>query len=210
LASEPLCAHDTDAVTHKNKPNNKAQVERRKGKRNILVNYIVHTQFLRTRATCVKVLCAQHRTPPAVSSGEFPVSGDVSMRTRTKTISLALLGVIASGGTSHNELRAQDAPKGDAPQQGQQRRRGPLMRILTELNLTDAQKAQIEPLVKEAQAQSRTVRQDNNLSREESAPNKKKSPMPCAPKSSRCWMKRKRRNGGNLQTAGPSRQEGKA
>jgi Spy/CpxP family protein refolding chaperone len=89
------------------------------------------------------------------------------MRTRTKTISLTLLGVIASGGTSHNELRAQDAPKGDAPQQGQQRRRGPLMRILTELNLTDAQKAQIEPLVKDAQAQSRTVRQDNNLSREE-------------------------------------------
>lgn len=89
------------------------------------------------------------------------------MRTRTKTISLALLGVITFGSAGQNVLQAQDAPKGDAPQQDQQRRRGPLMRILTDLNLTDAQKAQIEPLVKEAQAQSRAVRGDNALSREE-------------------------------------------
>jgi Spy/CpxP family protein refolding chaperone len=91
------------------------------------------------------------------------------MHTSRKSFSALLLGatIICGGSTTWaQETPKQDAPKQDAPQQ-QRRGRGPLQRILTDLDLTAEQKAQIEPMVKEAQQQQRAAREDANLTPEQ-------------------------------------------
>lgn len=87
------------------------------------------------------------------------------MHTKTKIWgALALSAMI--GLSSVPTLHAQDAA---APKQGQgaKKGKGPLRRVLTELDLTPEQKAKIQPIVKEANAAMKAIREDAALSKQE-------------------------------------------
>lgn len=85
---------------------------------------------------------------------------------QTKTKIWGALALSAMLGLSNvTTVHAQD---GAAKQgQGAQKRKGPFRRILTELDLTPEQKAKIQPIIKETNAEMKKIREDAALSQQE-------------------------------------------
>lgn len=87
------------------------------------------------------------------------------MHTKTKIWgALALSAVI--GFSTAAPMSAQD---GAAPKQGQgaKKGKGPFRRIMTELDLTAEQKAKLQPIITEANAAMKAIREDAALSQQE-------------------------------------------
>ena len=86
------------------------------------------------------------------------------MQTKTKiwgALALSAMLGLSNVATVH----AQD---GAAKQgQGAQKRKAPLRRLMTELDLTAEQKAKIQPIVKEHNAAAKAIREDAALSQQE-------------------------------------------
>lgn len=87
------------------------------------------------------------------------------MQTKTRIWGALALGAMF-GLSTVSTLHAQD---GAAPKQGQgaKKGKGPFRRIMTELDLTAEQKAKIQPIIKEANAEMKKIREDAALSKQE-------------------------------------------
>ena len=94
------------------------------------------------------------------------------MKTTTRALSALMLGLSLCGGLL---TTAHAAPAGGNPQarpdalkgknKGERGERG--MKMMAELNLTDAQKAKLKPIMEATRAQMKAMREDTTMSRED-------------------------------------------
>ena len=85
------------------------------------------------------------------------------------TITIVMLGALVTGGqiAAAEPSQAREGDRAERREQRSQRLAQRLERLTEELNLTEAQKTEIQSLSEQQQNQARTLRGDNSLSRAE-------------------------------------------